>query len=234
MKRLLRYTPLVLCALSSILPLCTIIGFFFGYQFSLYHHEAFLGITAGLSLILTSALFYNKGPINRANAVFAALLFPLALINSAFFLSLDWSLTALFLLIQTGCAAAVYLKFAWPIVLKWIAGMLTALLFLLLIFACTIVSVFGGLSHNTVVSLIVSPQGTYTAEIIDNDQGALGGNTFVEIKNNMETLPFLVGEFSKPSVRIYAGEWNEFETMQLYWQDENTIVIQGRTYNIHS
>lgn len=112
--------------------------------------------------------------------------------------------------------------------------MLTALLFLLLIFACTIVSVFGSLSHNTVVSLIVSPQGTYTAEIIDNDQGALGGNTFVEIKNNMETLPFLVGEFSKPSVRIYAGEWNEFETMQLYWQDENTIVIQGRTYNIHS
>ena len=76
MKRLLRYTPLVLCALSSILPMCTIIGFFFGYQFSLYHHEAFLGITAGLSLILTSALFYNKGPINRANC-FCCTSFPI-------------------------------------------------------------------------------------------------------------------------------------------------------------
>lgn len=234
MKRLLRYTPLVLCALSSILPLCTIIGFFFGYQFSLYHHEAFLGITAGLSLILTSALFYNKGPINRANAVFAALLFPLALINSAFFLSLDWSLTALFLLIQTGCAAAVYRKLARPIVLKWIAGVLAVLLFLLLIFACIIVSVFGGLSHSTVVTSIVSPLGTYTAEIIDNDQGALGGNTFVEIKNNVETFPFLVGEFSKPSVRIYTGEWNEFDALQLYWQNESTVVLQGRTYNIQT
>ncbi|MGI5897450.1 MAG: hypothetical protein ACOX6U_10980 [Oscillospiraceae bacterium] len=234
MKRILRCTPLVLCVLSSILLLCKIIGFFFGYQFSLYHHEAFLGITAGLFLLLTSALFYIKVSINRANAVFAALVFPLVLINSVFFLSLDWSLTTLFLLIQVGCAIVVYLKFARPIVLKWIAGVVAALLFLLLIFACIMASVFGGLSHNTVVTSITSPQGTYTAEIIDNDQGALGGNTFVEIKNNAEILPFLIGEFSKSSVRIYAGEWNEFETMQLYWQDESTVVIQGKTYDIHT
>ena len=76
MKRLPRYTPLVLAHQFNPSHVHN------NWLFSLISIQFFTTMRhfltrAGLSLILTSALFYNKGPINRANVVFAALLFPL-------------------------------------------------------------------------------------------------------------------------------------------------------------
>ena len=42
----------------------------------------------------------------------------------------------------------------------------------------------GNLSSNTVVKTVKSPDCSYYAEVIDNDQGALGGATYVNIYEN--------------------------------------------------
>lgn len=232
MKKALRYTPLILCILYSFLPIFKSIGFFFQYQFSLYHNTLFLLAEAGVSLVLTLGLFASRISVNRANAVLAALMLPLAILNGFLLLATNWNPTAFLILVIMLCATAIFIKFSRPFVLKVATGVLSILFLLLLTLICIIVSIFGDLSHNTVVKAISSPQGTYTAEVIDNDQGALGGHTFVEIKDHTKVIPIFIGEFTKSAIRIYTGEWGEFKTMQPYWQDEHTLIIRGTKYSI--
>lgn len=76
--------------------------------------------------------------------------------------------------------------------------------------------------QKTVVQTIPSPDGTYEARVIDDDQGALGGSTIVEVDQN---------GWAKPK-QIYTGPWGIFETMEIYWKDEDTLVINGKEYRV--
>lgn len=87
-------------------------------------------------------------------------------------------------------------------------------------------------SSNTVVKYLNSPENTYTAEIIDNDQGALGGGTLVEIKYNNQKFSVLLGVFKKFPKIIYDGDWCEFDNMTIKWENENTLLINNVRYNI--
>ena len=69
--------------------------------------------------------------------------------------------------------------------------------------------------------------------MINSDQGALGGDTLVNVTNQAKTIPLLIGEFSKVPVRVYTGEWGEFESMKIYWKDDKTLIIDGRSYNMN-
>lgn len=80
-----------------------------------------------------------------------------------------------------------------------------------------------GMSVDTVVMTLESPDGTYVAHVIDNDQGALGGATIVKVQ---KTKGF------KKSRRIYIGEWGEHRTMDIYWKDDRCLVINGVEYPI--
>lgn len=84
-----------------------------------------------------------------------------------------------------------------------------------------------GMSENTVVMTLESPEGGYFVQVIDNDQGALGGATIVEV---YESQSFL-GRHKKVS-RVYTGEWGEYRTMEIYWKDEHCLVINAVEYRI--
>lgn len=91
--------------------------------------------------------------------------------------------------------------------------------------------VFGNIAKNTVVQTVESPCGKYYAEVIDSDQGALGGDTIVNVyeKNG---IYYNIFKIKKKPQRVYSGEWGEFQNMEIYWKDEQCLVINSVEYEI--
>jgi len=96
---------------------------------------------------------------------------------------------------------------------------------------CFIALTFGGIGQNTVVQTIESPSGRYYAEVMDSDQGALGGDTFVDVYQQGGVNTILFKAQKKPQ-RVYAGDWGEFETMQIHWKSDDCLVINAAAYEI--
>lgn len=105
----------------------------------------------------------------------------------------------------------------------WIIGsILGAVIVVLLGIALFFALLFENIGQNTVVRVLPSPDGTFEARVIDSDQGAMGGATIVEVEKK---------GWSKPK-RIYTGPWGTYETMEIYWKDEDTLVINGKEYRV--
>ncbi|MBQ8762838.1 MAG: hypothetical protein IJZ07_01890 [Clostridia bacterium] len=85
---------------------------------------------------------------------------------------------------------------------------------------------------NTVVKTISSPSKEYYAEVVDSDQGATGGSTVVYIKKS-DSVNLLFATIEKAPERAYLGEWREYETMDIYWKDKNTLIINSSEYIIN-
>ena len=102
-----------------------------------------------------------------------------------------------------------------------LAVFLMVLPFLLFVLA------LGGMSENTVVKTVETPDGAYFAQVIDNNQGALGGATLVEVYENKKVW----GRYKKVE-RVYSGKWGESHTMEIYWKDEYCLVINSVEYPI--
>lgn len=221
--------PFLLFLCYGVLPLFSIAGWIFGYRFVLRNYTAYSAALAILSFLLSAILFRSKINLSKIGMVFSALLLPMSAANGICCLSRSRAEpTAIFTLIGCCCAAAVFIKFAGPRALKIVSGIFSALLFLFLI----LVLVVGALKCNTVTKSVSSPQEKYTVEVIASDQGALGGNTFVEVQDNSQTIDVSVGRFSKPPVRVYAGKWGEFTDMRICWKSEDILVIDGKEYRL--
>ena len=106
-------------------------------------------------------------------------------------------------------------------------------------FICLVASVFSlfvvsssYLFTRSLEKHIVSPDRTYYAEVVNVDQGALGGDTVVYVHRSRGINLFFLS-FNKVPQKVYIGEWGEYKTMQIEWQDEKTIVIDGKEYVIN-
>lgn len=58
---------------------------------------------------------------------------------------------------------------------------------------------FSKISTNKVLGV----SSAYTAEVINRDQGALGGDTLVDIRSNSNIINLFFYEFSKSSITVY-------------------------------
>ena len=90
---------------------------------------------------------------------------------------------------------------------------------------------FGNIGVNTVVQTVASPEGGFYAEIIDNDQGALGGNTYVVVHED-HAINAVFFKIEKKPKYVYTGRWGEFQNMQLYWRSEDCLVINDIEYEV--
>lgn len=99
--------------------------------------------------------------------------------------------------------------------------------FLLSLPSLIFILMLGSIGENTVVKTVESPDGTYFAQVIDSDQGALGGATMVEVYENRK----IFGRYKKVDC-VYMGEWGEWQTMEIYWKDEHCLVINSVEYPI--
>lgn len=116
--------------------------------------------------------------------------------------------------------------------LKILSAVVSAVLILPFGFAAFMLLVFGQIGRNTVVSTEYSPEGTYRAEVIDSNQGALGGDTLVMVYDETSRMDFYFFALQKSPQRVYLGEWGEFADMEINWESEHVLNIDGVSHEI--
>ena len=230
MKKLLSINSYIMLGLNVLLPIGFIAVNSFGYSFSLFNYIVFSIFTTVISISAVIMVLLNKN--TTSSKVIYAILSPISCINWAFYLIESKSpIVSLCMLICLMCAIFLTLKLAKPFLIKTICLIITALMILPLGFITLVQMTFGSFGKNTVVSTIFSPNGEYYAEIIDSDQGALGGNTIVYVYKNKNFNAYIFTIDKKPK-RIYIGEWRQYEDMQIYWKNDNSLIINSKKYKI--
>lgn len=84
----------------------------------------------------------------------------------------------------------------------------------------------GKFGANTIVGQQNSPNDIYRVVVIDSDQGALGGDTYIKL----EAIYF--GIIKRDIKTLYHGRWGE--KPKVIWVDNNIVNIDGRDMNIHT
>lgn len=189
-------------------------------------------LIAALSVCIVVLMrVYQSTQNHVAIRVIIAITAPLSIINTAFFIFNSphfWVNTVM--LISVVCCVYLALKYGNPDFLKTLAVSLSFCLMFPIGFIGFLDSVFGNIAINTVVKTVESPNEAYYAQVIDNDQGALGGNTYVDVSESK--LNLLLFRIEKKPKRVYSGDWGEFENMQIYWKDDHCLVINYVEYKI--
>ena len=234
-KKYWRIFGCTLFALVAFPPFGAFLAFCFGYQMELVSVSAFVIVTAFLSVCLSVWSMKAGGAAAEGvmNVLFA-LLSPVSLVNAVFCMiecSEIWVTVGVIICIV--CCLVLTVKHGKPLALKMIALVLSGLMILPVGFFGFMLLTFGNIGHNTVVKSVESPNGVYYAKVIDSDQGALGGDTLVDVYENKE-INVLVFKLYKMPQRVYYGDWGEFENMEIHWKDDHCLVINSVEYDIES
>lgn len=212
--------------ISLFLPVLILILYCFGYTVTLFSYTVFSVIIA---LFFLAYLWICKNQKFRKPLAFLPIF---ALINLAVYVFKSKSVIVLICMSIGFICSAIIAEKACSSSKAKIASVLTSVVLSVPVLVTSLaVAVFGNFNVNTVVDKIYSPNKTYYAEIVDSDQGALGGDTIVYVHKNSK-LDLFVLTISKTPKRIYIGEWKEYETMSAEWNNENCLMIDSTEYNI--
>ena len=232
----MKKTVLLLSALLLMItwyPLLVIIGWIYHFTVTItYPTATLLVLTAGFVVVSIYLLRCKEKRGNGMTAIASGLLpyisaahlFVWTFENPGFItfvLALSWSVLALILALAYGkqnllhgCMAGLSLLILIPLVL--LMGLLTLF----------------PIGRVTVVQTLYSPEGTQYAQLIDSDQGALGGDTIVYVYKTSAKLDLVFLKISKDPQTVYFGDWGEFKTMKLEWESEQILRINGHPLEI--
>lgn len=207
-------------------PFCVLLGCLTGKEFVLAGEGGYLVSVSILSLWLAGRIRKQE---ETSRLGIPSLLF-----------SLIHGLTILFVIHwwASGIAAVLVMVCGWMVFedtpkgwQKIVCQIISLLLSFLLLLVTPVWLFASAMVQNDVVQQLDSPGGRYTALIIRSDQGALGGDTLVEVRDNQETVNILIGSFVD-SRRVYHGEWYEWENMELGWESETVLLLNGTACSV--
>lgn len=223
----------LLFVLTIVFPLGVLISSCFGYTFELTKVSSFAIAIALISIVLCILSSNEKKPHkNGVLGVIFTIFTPLSIVNAVFFMLASPKIQVIIsAFITIGCSVYLTIKHGTLRILKIILCVISAILILPIGLMGFILLIFGNIGHNAVVQTVESPNGAYYAEVIDSDQGALGGDTLVNIYENTE-INLLIFKISRNSQRVYQGEWGEFKDMEVYWMNDRCLVINSVEYPI--
>lgn len=112
---------------------------------------------------------------------------------------------------------------------KIIVGIISAGIGALFGFVLFISLIFTNFGKSDILQIINSPDNTYVAISISHDEGALGGDTCVNVRNVKKDIRLLSGTLNSLKKEIWRGDWNEKPVLQ--WQDDTNLLINGTIYN---
>jgi len=215
-----------------LLPLGATISAIFGCRFELISYPLWGLVTALLALTNAVLSVAVKATAHPKNNFLPVLSLPIALINTAFYIlrcgSAAVVISMLICVASCCCQLAIHKgQFVW----KAVALVLSAMMCIPLTFLSFLGLMFGNLAHNTVVMTVDSPTGYYRAVVTDSDQGALGGNTIVQVYENQQ-INALIFRISRKPTEVYRGEWGEYRDMELNWDSDNCLIINSVKYPI--
>ena len=112
--------------------------------------------------------------------------------------------------------------------MKTVVIVISVVVSLLMLLNLPMIMIFllvGPIGEEVVLQETTSPDGRYTAQLIDRSEGAMGGSTKIEVTDNEAFL------FDKTQT-VYTGKWGEGFDMQIYWKDNDTLVADGIEYEM--
>lgn len=223
MNKVTRNHYLLFLSTQLFLPLCTLLGWLFQRPFRLTVPWLELILLAAASVYLTKLLRRETG------SRWLLLLLPASILNGIFLL-LQGALGGLAAFTVIGCG--------WALLQNTPKGFLRSLCYLLCAFACAVLILilplwgFAQVVGTTrTIAKEPSPGHRYTATLQSIDQGALGGDTVVEVKDHKNSIHILLGEFVS-SQTLWTGPWGAHEETTLSWQDETTLLINDIAYTV--
>ncbi len=230
MKKASGIMSIVSFVLLLVQPVGTVLLSLVNYSFVLTGDIVFAAVclltVLGAAIINTAA---GRDSDNGGCAVFNALIAPVSIISLLFISYKQDSLWPVGLMLL--CVIISFylsLRFGRPKGLKIGAGIVGGLMLLPVIFLSFLLTVMNDFGSYRVVDTYYSPDGKYYAQVIDSDQGALGGDTVVEVYKSGEiNLGFF--KIVKGPRMVYFGQWREYEHLLIYWREDNSLVVQGRT-----
>ncbi len=235
MKRLYLVTNILLFALLLLLPLGSLISKCFGYEIELTNYTVFSVICTIFSLTSIILNIRIKPSFDNVtiNIIFG-LMSPISFLNVFYYLFDYFQLWMVGLSVITVCCCwYLTLKHGKPIVLKIISIILSAFMILPICYSYFIVLIFGTLAQYTVVNTIKSPNETYYIEIIDNDQGALGGDTIIYLYENKGINAVIFKTYKKPT-RILQDDYGAHTNMDIHWENDQLLIINSKEYDVKS
>ena len=232
MKIVIAVLMCILLVMTLLVPAGTVIAGAFGYTFTVFNISVYAIIIAVLSACLLILCIVNKEPVNDFSVCLAFILPPLSLINTTFcvlhYPSAAVAAGTIISAVLCGIVAGMIIKSS---ALRIVLIVLSTLLVGMVGAACFFSLVFGNFGAKTVVKTVESPSGKYYAELIDDDQGALGGATRVWVyeKGGINCAIF---KMVKSPQEVYCGKWGEFEDMEIHWKDDDYLVINSKEYEL--
>lgn len=233
MKRLAKIIACTLFVIHSFIPAILMFSNLFGFSFSLTNYTAFAGICVFVSaftlvvVLIKTELFHG-----RIYSVLFGFSLPFCAIEWLFFLSkCGISFSIVFMLISFICVMVINVILIKSKAKKIFLSVSTAVSFLFITLFAVVFIFIDSIGASTVLDTIQSPDGVYYADIIDVDQGAFGGNTVVEVSKKRKA-DILIFRFEEKGKQMYIGEWNEYEDMEIYWKQNDCLVIDSEEYTV--
>ena len=233
MRKAISVLLCLLFTLMMLFPVGASVSACFGYTFQLTSVFAVSVVIAVISVftVIFSIISKDKN-FNKGIIILSYLLVPLSFINAVIYIFESGLLSVtICVLVWAVCCFFITIRNITSKVRKVIVSVLFILMTAFVIFFAFMMQLFGIIGQNTVIQTIESPDKNHYAQIIDSDQGALGGDTLVIVYEKREIDTFIFKLKDKPQ-RVYLGEWGEFKNMQMYWKDDTCLVINSVEYEI--
>ena len=232
MKRWITILAWVLLGLLLLLPVGVLLCSGYEYRFVPASYPAFAAFTAGVAVAAAILCGLRDKPrAGKLPSVLFAVSLPLSVVSAAFYVQATNSFWVFLLCLLCTCACCVSMILTGQDpsrVTSICAAVVLAIPVLILSFFSLM---FGSTGEGTVLRRVDAPSGTCYAQIIDDDQGVLGGGTKVAVYSARELDLGLLRISPKPQT-VYYGNWGEGETMTLEWEDDRTLVIDGKAYSV--
>ena len=233
MKKVIKFLLCLLFALTLLFPVGALVSACFGYAFELTSFLAVSVIMAVISVFTVIFSIVSKDKINNKYIILLLyILTPLSFINAVIYIFESGQIiVAACALVSFVCTSFLMIKNFKIKLRKMVALVLCALMTTFIFFFSFIMLMFGNIGQSTAVKNIDSPSGNLYVQIVDSDQGALGGDTLVNVYEKREIDAFIFKLKDKPQ-RVYLREWREYESMHISWKDDKCLVINSVEYEI--
>lgn len=217
---------LALLLIQLFYPVCLAIALVSGWEFALFSEPIFLLLLAALTIGLTVALYRIEQPVPSALVL---KLFPTSAVCGICTLLGTQSLLALpCVLCCCVCTGILFGFYTRKGIGRTLALGVSGLLIFFLVLS-TPLDLFGDAMRKvTVMREVPSPDGTYTAKVIDADYGATGGDTLVRVYDNTRTINIGLGSFTPDNELGYRGEWGRWDELDIRWLDDHTLSLDGK------
>ena len=233
MRKAITFLLCLLFTMTILFPVGALVSACFGYTFELTSFLAVSVIIAVISVFTVIFSIISKDKIiNKGIIILSYILFPLSFINAVIYIFESGELSVtICVFVSAVCCFCVTIRNIDSKVGKIIVSVLFSMMTAFFIFFAFMMLTFGNIGQNTVVKTVESPDRKYYAQVIDSDQGALGGNTFVEVYEKRDIDVYIFKLKDKPE-RVYSGFWGEFEDMEIYWKDDDCLIVNSVEYEI--